>query len=270
MVRLSARQLRLSVVLLAVLVLLIFLHYLKITAPVENLVVKIISPIQSRVYGVGVKLKGIYGQSNLQRDLSSANAVLEEEVKQLTIANAQLKVILEENFQIKNQVDFLASRGLEAVTARVIGKGFSPDNQVLILDQGSESGIQIDLPVIAQDGLIIGKVLSVDGVSTKVLLINDSQSSLAVTIQNQIQTKGVVVGEHGLSLKMELIPENEDVQIGDVVITSGLEVNIPRGLIVGQVERLESEPNSFFKAAYLQPLVNFDDLTVVSVLKAPK
>ncbi|OGY46514.1 MAG: rod shape-determining protein MreC [Candidatus Buchananbacteria bacterium RIFCSPLOWO2_01_FULL_46_12] len=267
MIRLFRRQFNLTIILLAVAVLLIFLHYVKILTPVENLLIKVFSPVQSSVYSLGVKFRNFYSQTSFNQDLETANQQLLEQVRQLTIENAQLKVTLVENFQIKNQTDFLSQNGLSAVIAKVIGKGLFPDSQILIINKGSRDGVQVDLPIIAQDGLIVGKVIEVSAELAKAILINDSQSSLAVTVQNQTQTKGVVTGEHGLSLKMELIPETEIIQVGDMVVTSGLELNIPRGLLVGQIETLESEPNSFFKVAYLRSLINFDDLTVVSVLK---
>ena len=87
-------------------------------------------------------------------------------------------------------------------------------------------------------------------------------------MENETKSQGVVIGEHGLSLKMELIGQNEVVKEGETVVTSGLEPTIPRGLVIGKISRVLAEPNSFFQTAFIQSLVKVDSLVVVSVLKS--
>jgi rod shape-determining protein MreC len=65
---------------------------------------------------------------------------------------------------------------------------------------------------------------------------------------------------------MELIPQGDTVKTGSTVVTSGLELMIPRGLVLGEVSRVEVEPTSLFQTAYLKPFVKNDSLTVVSVI----
>ncbi len=258
---------KLPIILLAVIILLIFLHYFKILLPGENLIIKALSPIQNQVYIMGVKINNFYNTTRFRKDLVTTNLELEKKVKELTIQNAELRVLLAENQALQDQLNFLASSGLEAINAKVIGKNLQTNWQTLILDKGQKDGVQLGFPVIAQEGVIVGKVVEVGRNNCQILLINDSHSSLAATIQNQARTKGVVVGERGLSLKMELIPQDEEILVGDTVVTSGLEPNIPLGLVIGQVEQVIAEPNSFFQKAILQPLINFDDLIIVSILK---
>ena len=101
------------------------------------------------------------------------------------------------------------------------------------------------------------------------LLIYDSYSRMAALIQNESQSKGIVMGEHGLSLKMELIPKNELIKENDIVVTSGLEQNIPQGLVIGKISRFLNEPNDFFQTAWLQSPIKVDNLIFVSVLISP-
>jgi len=259
--------LKLSFVLLAVVVLLIFLHYFNIISPVENLFIRIFSPVQNVVYSLGIKINGFYNPSDVKGDLTELNSELEQKVFDLTIENSQLKTLLFEKQELNQQLDFVATAGFEAVIAKVIGKNSQSEYQTLILNKGSRDGVKIGLSVIAGNGVIIGKVVEVGESSCQVLSINDNQSSLAATIQNQAMTKGVVSGDKGLSLKMDLIPQNEEIANGDVVVTSGLEPNIPRGLVIGTVEQVVNEPNDFFQQAFLRSAINSDDLVIVSILK---
>ncbi|MFA5021989.1 MAG: rod shape-determining protein MreC [Patescibacteria group bacterium] len=260
----------LSLTLLAAVILLIFLHYTSILVPIENLVIRILAPIQSKIYGTGTKVNDFYYDATSRKDFVQANEKLTNEVNRLTIENAQLKTVLQDNQEVSKQANFLARTGLQAITARVVGKNPEPNLQSIILDKGSNEGIKINFPLITDDGVMIGKISQVKANSSEAVLINDSRSKIAVIIQNESNSKGVVVGEHGLSLKMELISKNDVIKEGDIAITSGLEPTIPRGLVVGKINRITAEPNASFQTAWLQSLVKIDNLTVVSVLKMPE
>jgi rod shape-determining protein MreC len=260
---------RLSVILLAVLVLLIFLHYLKILQPVENLVVGIFSPAQHQVYVAGSEINNFYTNLSSKKDLVGANRKLDEEVKRLIVENAQLKTEIQECKEITQQTDFLQSQGFVAVIAKVIGRNPQPGRQAIILNKGQKDGIQKDMPVITSNGIIVGQIIESFGSSSQAILVNDSQSRIAAIIENEYQSKGIVSGEHGIGLKMDLIPQNELIKEDEIVVTSGLEQSIPRGLVVGKITRVANEPNSFFQSASIQSLVKIDNLTIVSVLISP-
>lgn len=267
MLKVFRQKIRLSLALLAAVILLIFLHYSKIFLPVENLLIRIFSPLQQQVYILGVKINNFYNVARFQKDLLKTNLELEAKVEELVVENAQIKTELFKQKEQKDQLDFLAAAGFEAVSAQIVGRGVLPNSQTIILNRGRKDGVNVGFAVIAGKGIMVGKIVKVNNNSSQAILINDSHSSLAANILNKNQTKGVVIGERGLSLKMELIPQDQPVAAGNIVVTSGLEKNIPRGLVIGQVEQVVWEPNSFFQQAFLKPLINFDDLIVVSILK---
>ena len=264
--RFLPRQLRFpGLSLLVVILLLIFLHYSAVLRPLERLLVGLISPIQSRVYSVGRVINQFYRQAD--NDLSGTNpAQLLAQRDALLVENSQLKISLAEYQAEKEQRHFLAERGFEAITARVIGKNFQSDSQILIVNQGSQAGIAVGLPVIVGEGLVVAKVLAVDKNTSQILLLNDSQSILAAMIQDSEAVPGVVVGERGLSLKMELIPSDKIVQTDELAVTSGLEVDIPAGLVIGLVDRIEKDANSFFQTAFIKSPIDYENLLIVSIL----
>jgi rod shape-determining protein MreC len=263
------KSFRFSVVLLAVVFLLIFLHYLNLTGWLENSIVKMFSPAQSQIYSWGTGLNNFYSNLFVKKDFAAENQRLSTENQNLIIENSQLKTRLAESDQINAAKNYLSSRGLTAITARIIGKSPEPDFQSIILDKGSQDGIRADLPLITADGAIVGKIFRVKNNSAEAILETDSRSRIAAVIQNSSNSQGVVIGEHGLSLTMELIPKDDVVNNGDIVITSGLEPTIPRGLLIGKISSVFSPPNSFFQTARIQSLVKVDSLVVVSVLKSP-
>jgi rod shape-determining protein MreC len=87
--------------------------------------------------------------------------------------------------------------------------------------------------------------------------INRNQSS---------EVMGILKGQFGLSLIMDLIPLDKKISPGDPVITSGLESDIPAGLLIGYVENIETSPNQLFQKATVQPLADFEGLRIVTIL----
>lgn len=258
-----------SFILLAVVILLIFLHFTNVLLPIEGLVIKVISPIQHQVYILGTKFNDFYSGFSQAGNLEEKNYELQNEVRQLIIENSQLRTLIQETKEILIQESFLENTGYEAVSAKVVGKNPESSLQTLILNKGSKDGVREGQPIITADGVMVGKILQARSNSSEAILINDSRSKIAALIQNDSNSKGVVVGEHGLSLRMELIPQNEKVEEGNLVVTSGVESTIPKGLIIGKIIRIITEPNGYFQTAFLQPIIKIDNLTIVSILKAP-
>ena len=122
------------------------------------------------------------------------------------------------------------------------------------------------MPVIINNGVIVGKVVEVFDYTAIVRLLNDHASQVAATVRNQDGTVGVVQGEFGLGVKMDLIPENEEVAIGDLVITSGLEEKVPRGLVIGLIENVFGSDEDIFKTATVKLPIDFTKLNMISVI----
>lgn len=261
--RLLSRQVSLPVILLGVIVLLIFLHLIGILKPIESVLVDIFRPLQERVYGFGTQVNGVYNRSKITVEEYEA---LKKQRDDLLVDNAQLKVQIGEFEQFTRQNTFLRDRGLTSINARVIGKNFQSDAQILSINKGADDGVDAGMAVVVDEGILVARVLSVDARRSEILLINDSQSSIAAEIQSEIPTAGKVVGERGLSIKMELITKDSIIETGSTVITSGLEDGIPRGLVIGTIARIEPEQNSLFQTGFISSLVNFEQISAVSVV----
>ena len=126
--------------------------------------------------------------------------------------------------------------------------------------------IQIVNPVFFENGFLLGRIINVEKNTAIIRLITDNRSKFTASIINQNKTQGLVEGEHGLSIKMKMIPQDENVQVGDIVITSGAEKNIPRGLIIGKVESIQKELYEPFQSANLRSLADLNKVNIVTVL----
>ncbi|MFH1427532.1 MAG: rod shape-determining protein MreC [Patescibacteria group bacterium] len=255
---------------LAVIGLLIFLHFINVLKPVENFIVYLLNPLASGIYSVSSDIRITYNEQTDKRDLLKIVKELEEEINKLTRENAKLKNIEEENLILRQSLKFLTINEYKYVLANIISQtefSQSPAKEKnIIIDKGREDGIIPGLSLVNSQGIIIGKVIETDKHISSVSLTTSSDCKLAATIQNNNRTIGVTEGELGLTIVMNFIPQTEVVNIGDTVVTSGLEKIIPAGLVIGKVIEVDQEGNEVWQKVVIEPLVDFNELVIVSVL----
>jgi len=136
----------------------------------------------------------------------------------------------------------------------------------IIIDKGKSAGINLGAPALNSQGIVIGKVVEAKDDSAEICLITNSECKIAAALQNNEKTVGIASGQHGLTIKMDFIPQTVALNEGDIVVTSGLEPNIPRGMVIGKISKIDKESNELWQSATIEPLLNFDNLVVVSVL----
>jgi len=256
------RGTKLWVIIIVTLLLLVFLYFTGIIGFIFGLFSKGTAPVQGGLYGIS----NIFNSFQTKKELEKNNEDLNKKLEQAALDSAQLKTLQAENQALRQQLKFFEEKHYNFVTTRVISSSAEETTSALILNRGAKDGIKVGYPVVADDGILVGKIIEVkDSIST-LLLLTDSLSKVAATIQNKDTTIGVIAGEHSISIKMEMIPQNEEVKVGDTVVTSGLQENIPAGLLIGLIDRVDATSSELFKKAYIYPLVDYHKLNIVSVL----
>ena len=171
-------------------------------------------------------------------------------------------MLKEENAGLRELMGFLERNDLSFLGAEVISKSSDALRNTIVINRGSKDGVAMNMPVITGGGFYIGKIRKVELNSSVVQLINDQYSKIAATVLNNNKSIGVVEGGFGLSLQMNFIPQNEDILVGNDVITSGLEAEIPYGLILGRVDIVEKEPYQPFQKAILSPYIDLNKIKI--------
>ena len=272
------RQLKLSIMAVGIIFLLLFFHYIGILRPLENLMVAATRPILAIVYSASNWVSDGFLNFQSKRALLAENKELKDRVATMLVENSICMEDKNENEFLRAQLQLVEKRDYDVEIARVVGHGADNISNVLVLDKGESRGVLVGQPVLAarpdslsgqgwQGGFLIGKIIKTRKNSALVLLINDDLSSVAAKVQNQAKTSGLVEGEYGLEIKMNLIPQVEAFKEGDIVVTSGLEELIPAGIIIGEVKKIDREPEEMFQSAALASPVNFGKVTLVSVIK---
>ena len=202
------------------------------------------------------------------RDMASLrqrNSELEGEVAELQAQVIQLQQEVGQTQVLAALVDFIRVRPEnEYAAAAVIGRDPSPFLHYVIINRGSNEGILRGMPVVTNQGLI-GRVDAVIADAARVQLITDPASSVNVRLQNA-ETEASLVGSVTGDLILELIPQDINVQPGDLVLTSGLGGGYPPDLIIGQVVNVRSRDFDLFQQATVQPVVDFNRLEIVLVI----
>jgi len=250
---------------IAVVILLIFFHYAGFLSWPEKYFLGAIGTGQNKVYTFITKLKYSFVNYQEAQSLKTANEELKSQLNQLTFDNSQLEAYKLENEKLRALLSFKEDKKFDLVLANVIGK--DPDRaNTLIINRGTADGIKEGLAAITDEGVIIGKVAQAKDHLATILLLTDSLSKLAVSNQSINKLIGIAQGEYGLSLTVNTIPQDIDIQEGDIFITSGTEPGIPRGLIIGKVSRIISKANDIFKAAAVNLPVDYNGITLLSLV----
>lgn len=199
-------------------------------------------------------------------------ALLKAQIRSLLVQNAQLKILSEENGLLKKELGFTREHNYETVSARIIGYDSLMNSDLLILQIENKKyetrDISPDMPVIIEDGILIGKISEIKEDMIFMRPITSPQNAVAATILNKNYTLGVAEGEFNFGIRMRMIPQTEKVKQGDLIVTSGLEIKMPKGLLIGTISKVEHDAQGPFNIAHAEPLYDLKKLSKVLIIKS--
>ena len=258
------------IIYLAAFALLVFLYGVGALRHAENLFTRILNPVLKQFYTIGADIKNTYNEQTSKYDLAKVIKEMEKQVMLLTGENAELKTALKENDILREHLGFLERNELTYIMSNIISKedilNVGGQTEVIIIDKGEQHGIRKGLSVVNSQGVIIGKVAEVKVRTARVYLTSSDRCKLAVTILGDDATSGIAQGSLGLVIKMDFIPQIKNLNINDIVVSSGLEKDIPRGLVVGNISEVRKESNELWQSAIIEPMLDMDELTIVSII----
>ncbi len=171
------------------------------------------------------------------------------------LLNVQLQRLLSlerENSQLRALLKSSTRAGGKVLAAQLLAVDSDPFIHEVVLDKGVKAGIYVGQPVIDASG-VMGQVIQVGPVTSRVLLIDDSRSAVPVQV-NRNGVRAIVTGRGVLGgLTMIHVPETTDVKAGDVLVTSGLGQHFPIGYPVGVVRYVAHDPGQAFATIQVAP-----------------
>jgi rod shape-determining protein MreC len=150
------------------------------------------------------------------------------------------------------------------MAASVIGEDGAPWFKTIIIDRGEVDGLREGMAVLTSEG-VVGQLLKVAARSSRVMLLTDNASAIASVVQRS-RARGVVKGKGGGQCVLDFAVHDEDVKVGDMVVTSGIGDVFPKGMPVGEVTMVKKGDFGIFQSIEVRPAVNITRLEEVLVL----
>jgi rod shape-determining protein MreC len=196
--------------------------------------------------------------------------------------NDELKKRLEEYVQkeVRYQEALLLARRLEALLdlkkqvalpvtgARVVAYDPSQWSRCVIVDMGTSEGVTVGLPVLSKGG-IVGRIVETYSHYAKVMLIVDRNSGADAMVQ-RTRVRGILQGKGGNRCSLEYVPKNADVEVGDLILASGLGGIYPAGQTFGRVTRVDKNTSGPFQEILVTPGGDLSALEEVLIVKTAK
>ena len=254
-----------TVVLLIILVIFSNINLEKLSS-VESAINKIFVPIQNAFVMLKNKMSGedafLTNVANLQKE----NEDLKAKISELEQAQRELEIIKAENSTLKEYMNLTEKYSdYSTVPAYIIGKDISNFSSTMIINAGKKDGLEVNMTVIADAGLV-GHIISVSDTSAKVMPIIDSASSVSSAISTT--REGIICRGQMDSNKLKAmnIPTDANLVVGDNVETSGMGGIYPKGIFIGTIKEVVKTKNITDRYATIEAAVDFDSIETVLVI----
>ncbi len=168
------------------------------------------------------------------------------------------------NQRLQTFLDFKKETEDQVVAAEVVGQDPSNWFKSIIIDKGKASGVVKGMPVVIPEG-IVGQVVMASAQYAKVQLMIDRNSAVDALVQ-RTRARGIVQGKSGDRCQFQYVLQKNDVAVGDVVISSGLDGVYPKGLRIGEVSSVVRRNAGIFQDVEVASFVDFEKLEEVLVI----
>jgi rod shape-determining protein MreC len=225
--------------------------------------VELMTPVESAGTWTLSKIGGVWSGYVGLRNAKSENKRLQDEVNHLELRNRELENQAAEAQRLSELLNFRESHAeAPMLAAQVIGASADPASHTLFINRGERDRVRRNLPVITPDG-IVGKIVEVFPTTSQVLLIDDKESGVGALFADT-RTHGVVKGTGDPKPVMDYVVNDEKVQAGEAILTSGDDRIFPKGLLIGTVA--DATDGNPFQTIHVNPATRLDQLEEVIVL----
>lgn len=203
------------------------------------------------------------------RDTDRQNGELRQEVAQLRIGLQRERALAQQSRALQQLLGLRATLEVSTTAAAVIAGGASPDFRTITIDKGTDDGLRANMSVVAPEG-VVGRIILPAARAAKVQLLIDRNAGAGALVERS-RAQGVIVGTGTNRLRLEYVSDTADIQVGDLVVTSGTEGiypastvtgETPKGFVIGRIESVE-RGGSGSRVISVRPAVDFSSLEFV-------
>ena len=192
------------------------------------------------------------------------NLALLDENRKLLNSIAGLRETQQENVRLRKLLQFEEKFNLKSTVARVIAKDVSTEFRSVRINRGESSGIRRNMAVVTDEG-IVGRILRTTQNTADVVTLLDLLSAVDSIVERS-RARGVVEGLTDDVCQLRYALRTDDIQPGDILISSGLGGIFPKGITVGTVSKVNRKPYGITQEVEVRPSVDFSKLEEVLVV----
>jgi rod shape-determining protein MreC len=225
--------------------------------------VNTVTPLEKALVWIQNGTSSLWHNYFYLRGVRAENRELKQEIERLRVQQVRLSEDAEQARRLQGLLAFKEQFIAKTLAAQVIGSSGSEQSRSIYMDKGSRDGVKPDMAVITADG-IVGKVLRVFNSTSLVLLIDDQSSGVGALLAKS-RLQGVLRGTPAGEIRLENVTNDEAVQPGEAVVTSGGDRIFPKGLPVGTVSKASHGKETFLDIR-VKPAANLGKLEEVLVI----
>lgn len=197
-------------------------------------------------------------------DIKTQNRALNTEIGQLKAQLSQMTELSLENERLNKLLDFRQRTKMDLLAAKIIGRDLIPGYDTVTINRGESHGVRKGMATITISG-VVGYAVQVEKYTSKILLLTDRYAVIDAIVQRS-RARGIVQGHQKDTCSLNYLKRNDDVQNGDMVVTSGLDNIFPKGFPIGTVTKIEKDEYGLGQKIEIQPIVNPSNLEEVFVV----
>lgn len=228
-----------------------------------NFIDLILDSCSAAIHNLGETIAAPFRKFTLRE---KENERLRRQVDKLLAEQQKYREVVLENERLREILKLRNKEQTFVAAAEVVGRGVDRWSHMLVINKGRKDGVRKDMVAVTPMGLA-GKIISVTGSYADLLPVTDINFSAAVRLQNS-RREGILSGTGGSVCMLRFIPHDEDVKVGEAVVTSGLDRLFPPGIPAGYVTKVDKEGRSgMFQYIEVTPFQNESKLEEVAIVK---
>ncbi len=248
-----------------VLSLFVFLQVKGVLDPIRVAILRSPRPIVYLVKNFTLPIKNFFGTIYQLRKISQENTELRSKVLDLQLKLVQENQVQRENEALRKELGFIKDSKMQLASCTVLSENSFGLSNSLILNCGSDDGVNLGDAVISQ-GFLVGKI-NYAGKNYSTVLLTVAADFLADAKISQTGSTALVKGSYGSGLILDQVPQSSPLEKGWMVITAGINSQVPKNILIGEVGDIISPSSDLFKRAVLVSPVDFHNLEFVFVVK---
>jgi rod shape-determining protein MreC len=226
----------------------------QLAKPLRSAIATALTPMQWLAMRPVQALQKTAGYFDSLQDAQSSETQAREKLALQAQRASQVELLALENERLRKLLELRSRSNFEGKAAQVLYDAADPYTRRIVIDKGAAQGVEPGSPVIDEGG-VLGQVTRVHPLVSEVALVIDRDQAIPV-LNTRTGARSVAFGDplaYGGTLELRFMGGNADVQVGDLLVTSGIDGVYPAGLPVAKVDKVERRADSAFAKIYCTP-----------------